>query len=195
MKQQRDVTGFSSREGEHMRSTHTARVLAIVVGLFLVGGSAFAQSISDSTTAPIGAMFNVGVTVWPGIQVVGDVGVNHKDDANIGTATGGVRYVFGVEPSGSVKPFVEALAGAGFLNASGFDTETAFAWGVGGGMDIKAIAGPGLRVQVNYFHMQKYGVSINEVRLGLGLSFGNKLFRAAGGWAPSWLKGSGSVPE
>ena len=96
-----------------------------------------------------------------------------------------------VQSAGRVTPFVEALAGAGLINASGFGTQTAFAWGVGAGTDVNAIGGAGLRVQVNYFHMQKYGVAINEVRFGVGLSFGNKLFRAAGGWAPSWLKASG----
>lgn len=133
----------------------------------------FAAPPADyTTTSPLGVMGNVGIPVFGGLLVVGDVGLNHKNESgagiNVATITGGLRYVVGVDPSGTVKPFVEGLAGIGVLNAPDYGTHKGFAWGVGAGVDVMALRWAGLRVQVNYFHAQL----------------------ESGGWAPSRLKAS-----
>jgi hypothetical protein len=171
------------------------RVLAVVVLALSVGGSAFAQSDSASTTAPVGAMFNVAGTVLSGFQVVGDVGYVYKDGFSLTTYTGGVRYLISVDPTGRVTPFVEALAGGGRIGMGDVGSATGVTFGAGAGVDVKALSAAGLRLQVNYFHTQKYGVAIHEVRFGVGVSFGNKLVKVAGGWAPSWLKATGNQEE
>ncbi len=174
-----------------MRKVVMGRVLAGVAVLCLMGAPAFAFPVGDSTTnAPAGVMFNVGAAVFPHVQVVGDFGYNRKDGGSFTTYTGGLRLMVPIDPTGRVTPFVEALAGGGHRNF-GYGWTNATTFGAGAGVDLKAITSTGLRLQVNYFHTQKYGIAIQEVRFGVGVSVGNLLFRAAAGWAPSWLKQTG----
>lgn len=174
-----------------MRRLLVGRILAVVFLSLLVAGPALAAPplTSESTTAPVGVMFNVGVNVLPNVQVVGDLGYNHKDGGSLTTFTGGARYLIPADPTGRISPFVEGLIGGGRIDL-GFGSATGVAFGVGGGADIKAYQDANVRVQVNYFHTQKYGITFHEVRFGVGVSYGNKLFKAALGWAPSWLKAS-----
>ena len=104
-----------------MRRVSMGRILAVATLGLLVAGPVFAQTSDYTTTSSLGVMGNVGVSVIHGISIVGDLGINHKNESgaglNVGTVTGGVRYAFGIDPSGTVKPFVEGLAGIGVLNA------------------------------------------------------------------------------
>jgi hypothetical protein len=142
-------------------------------------------------------MGNAGISLIHGIAVVGDVGINHKNESgagiNVGTITGGLRYSIGVDPSGTVKPFVEGLAGFGVVNAPDYGTHKGFTWGVGAGVDVMALRWAGVRAQVDYFHMQmeNSGPTVSQVRFGIGICLGGRV-KVAGGWAPSRL--SGSVP-
>lgn len=182
-----------------MRRAFAGRVLAVAVLGLLVAGPVLAQPADYSGNSSLGVMGNVGIPVFGGIQVVGDVGINHKNDAgagvNFGTVTLGGRYVVGVEPSGTVEPFVEALAGVGILNAPDYGTHKGFTWGVGAGVDVMALRWAGVRVQINYFRTQleNNGPTLSQVRFGIGLSLGGRL-KAAGGWAPSRLRAT-SIPD
>ncbi len=176
-----------------MRKILVGRILMVVAAVLLVSGPVCAQSGEYTATSSLGVMGNLAIPVFGGLQVVGDVGINHKNESgagiNVATITGGVRYVIGVEPSGTVKPFVEGLAGVGVLNAPDYGTHKGFAWGVGAGVDVMALRWAGVRLQVDYFHTQleSGGPALSQVRFGIGLCLGSKV-KAAGGWAPARLK-------
>ncbi len=179
-----------------MRKFIVGRVLMVVAAALLVSGPAFAAPPADyTTTSPLGVMGNVGIPVFGGFQVVGDVGINHKNESgaglNVGTLAFGGRYVIGIDPSGTVKPFVEGLGGIALLNAPDLGTQKGFTWGVGAGVDVMALRWAGVRLQVNYFHTQleSGGPTLSQIRFGIGLCLGSKV-KVAGGWAPARLKAS-----
>jgi opacity protein-like surface antigen len=154
----------------------------------LLAGPVFAQDIvvaggwapqwisasGNSTTAPMGVMFNVAGSVLPNIFIVGDLGYAHKDGASLTTFTGGVRYAIPMSDA-KARPFVEGLVGGGNVSGVGGYSGTGIAFGVGGGVDVKALENVNVRLQVNYFQTRKYGVGINEVRFGIGISGGTKI--------------------
>ncbi len=182
-----------------MRKVVVGRVLIVAALALLASGPVMAQTTSTdySATSALGVMGNVSVGLLRGVELVGDFGFNHKNESgagiNIATVTGGARYVFAVEPSGTVKPFVEGLVGVGVLNAPDLGTEKGFTWGVGAGTDIMSLKWSGLRVQVNYFRMQlPNSVTLSQIRFGLGLSLGGRV-KTAGGWAPARL--SATIPN
>ncbi len=166
-----------------MRRVSVGRILAFVALALLLAGPAHAQGIvvaagwapsylsaeGSNTTAPVGAMFNVAGSVLPFAKIVGDLGYLRKDGGTMITGTGGVR--FGIPTAGvtKVSPFVEGLVGLGYLSANG-GSNTGLAYGVGAGVDIKAVPMVGLRLQANYFRTRQMGVSFNQFRLGLGIS-------------------------
>jgi opacity protein-like surface antigen len=93
-------------------------------------------------------------------------------------------YTFMVGPQvsgemGSLRPFARALFGGARLNADasvggigGGDGDTAFAWALGGGLDLKVA--PRVRVRVGQFDylMTRFGGSTqNNVRYSAGLVF------------------------
>lgn len=183
-----------------MRKVRVARMLMVAALALLVAGPVFAQdkeitvaggyagswySVSfGSTTAPVGFMINVAGTVATNIQIVGDFGLNHASNvedtgvnANFLTGTGGVRYLFS-QVGDQAKPFVEGLVGLGYISA-GFSgptgRQTGVAFGVGGGVDIKAKNQIGVRLQLNYFLNRIDGMNLSEVRFGVGISLHNKI--------------------
>ncbi len=179
-----------------MRKVSFGKVLSVLALAFLVAGSAFAQdkgivvaagwapsyvSVSGgSTTAPIGVMFDVAGTVAPNIQIVGDFGYNYKSESGASvsflTGTGGVRYVI-PQAGGKATPFVEGLAGLSYLSAAleGLSgSQAGLAFGVGGGVDVKATDKLNVRLQANYFLNRISGVTINEFRFGVGISTSTK---------------------
>ena len=183
-----------------MRKVLVGRILVVVAAALLVSASAFAQSTEYSTSTSLGVMGNVGIPVIHGISVIGDLGISHKNESGAGindaTITGGLRYTVGIDPSGTVKPFVEGMAGIAVLNAPDYGTHKGFAWGVGAGVDVMALHFAGLRAQINYFHsqMESGGPTVSQIRFGLGLCLGSKV-KVAGGWAPSHLKATISSVE
>jgi hypothetical protein len=166
-----------------MRKFSVGRVLAVVVLALLVAGPVFAQdkdivvaggwaptyvfANGANEFAPIGLMLNVGVPVVSNVQIVGDFGWNYKNSEHLVTGTGGVRYVVS-QGKGKPAPFVEGLAGLGYVNGG---PGAGFAFGVGGGVDVplssNAIA---VRAQINYFRLQISGVGFNSIRFGIGIS-------------------------
>ncbi len=166
-----------------MRKVSVGRVLAVVALALLVAGPVFAQgkdivvaggwaptylfANGANEFAPIGVMFDVGVPVASNVQVVGDFGWNYKNSEHLVTGTGGVRYVVS-QGVGKPAPFVEGLAGLGYVNGG---PGAGFAFGVGGGVDIPmSNKGIAVRAQVNYFRLQISGVGFNSIRFGIGIS-------------------------
>jgi opacity protein-like surface antigen len=138
-----------------------------------------------STTAPLGLFGDVAVSVTKNIQIVGDFAYARKSniedsgvDASFLTATGGGRYVIPTGSNGKVSPFVEGLVGlsyisAGIEEASG--SQTGFAFGVGGGVDVQASGKLNVRLQANYFLNRISGMNFNEIRFGIGISIASKM--------------------
>jgi hypothetical protein len=184
-----------------MRENSVGRILAVVALALLVAGPVFAQDKSlvvaggwapqyltangGSTTAPLGLFGDVAVSVTKNIQIVGDLGYAHKSNiedsgvnASFLTATGGGRYVIPSGGNGKMSPFVEGLVGlsyisAGFGEASG--SQTGYAVGIGGGVDVQASGKLNVRVQANYFLNRISGMNFNEIRFGIGISAASKM--------------------
>jgi hypothetical protein len=162
-----------------MRKVSIGRVLAVLALALLFAGPAHAQGIvfaggwapqwvdaqGTSEFVPLGLFVNVAGTVAPNVQIVGDLGWGRKNGDNLTTFTGGVRYLI-PQSGGKATPFIEGLVGGGNITGGG----TGFAFGVGGGVDVKAMDQVNVRFQVNYFMTRVSGVNINEVRFGIGIS-------------------------
>lgn len=172
-----------------MRSLSIGRVLAVVALVLLVAGPVAAQEkqivvaagwapqwvsiAGDSATVPAGLMFNVAGTIVPNVLIVGDFGYGRKSGDSWLTATGGLRYAIPMTDTTKASPFVEGLLGLGNASGGG-DSISAFTFGVGGGVDVKATGRVDVRLQLNYFYARKYGANVHEVRFGIGLSTASK---------------------
>ena len=71
---------------------------------------------------------------------------------------------------GRVRPFAEAMFGAGHVNATGVGTDTSFASALGGGFDYKLMRILAWRFQGDYVHTSFFGTGQNNVRLSTGLA-------------------------
>jgi opacity protein-like surface antigen len=168
-----------------MRRVSVGCILAAVALVVLVARPAHAQKVvvaagwaptwwlspgGTTTTVPVAAMFNVAGTVFPQVQVVGDLGYTRKAGGTHVTGTGGVRFVIPA-PATKASPFVEALAGVGYLTASGNGgSDTGLAYGAGAGVDCKVAPVVAVRLQFDYFRVQHFGVGYNQLRVGIGIS-------------------------
>ncbi len=89
------------------------------------------------------------------------------------------NFLFGPQINlghGKLSPFVHGLAGVSHGSAAGV-TDDAFAWAVGGGLDIKANDSIAIRIgQVDYLGTHFSGYTQNNFRFsaGLVLRFGSK---------------------
>ncbi|HEY6767512.1 MAG TPA: hypothetical protein VI386_22370 [Candidatus Sulfotelmatobacter sp.] len=82
------------------------------------------------------------------------------------------NYLFGPRVSasvGPVRPFAEALFGAGHVNANGAGSDTSFATAIGGGLDYRIIRPIAWRFQGDYVQTRFFGNTQNNVRLSTGI--------------------------
>jgi hypothetical protein len=83
-------------------------------------------------------------------------------------------FLFGPRVSmsvGKVRPFAEALFGAGHVDTNGFGSDTSFATALGGGLDYKIIRLIALRFEGDYVQTRFFGTTQNNVRLSTGIVF------------------------
>ena len=116
--------------------------------------------------------FNGSLAVNPtsSFGLVADVGAHYGPlDSSLYTLTGGPQ--FNLRRSRATL-FVRGLAGAARLGSLG-DGVTAFAFGGGGGLDVKVAKGVSIRAgQVDYFGFRTQGVTANSFRFSTGVVFG-----------------------
>lgn len=167
-----------------MRKVSLSLILAVVAVALLSAGPAHAQAIEvaagwapsyltaegSNTTAPAGVMFDVAGSVLPAVKIVGDLGYLRKNGGSLLTGTAGVRFVVPTMGLAPVSPFVEGLVGLGRLGDPDGTSDTGLAYGVGAGVDVKAAPMVRLRLQLNYFRTQQFGVNYNQFRFGLGIA-------------------------
>lgn len=82
------------------------------------------------------------------------------------------NYLFGPRVSVSIakiRPFAEAMFGAGHVHVNGITSDTSFATAVGGGLDYKLLPLLAWRVQGNYVHTHFFSATQNNVRLSTGI--------------------------
>jgi len=82
------------------------------------------------------------------------------------------NYLFGPRISVSItkiRPFAEALFGAGHVHVNGITSDTSFATAVGGGLDYKLFPLLAWSVQGDYVHTHFFSVTQNNVRLSTGI--------------------------
>lgn len=104
---------------------------------------------------------------WLG--VVGDVSGHYVENVNLHLFLVGPRFSY--RKGERVTPFAQTLVGAIRLGGSDFDN-TAFAWTVGGGFDIKVSRNVAVRIiDANYVLLRDNGVSAHNGRLSTGLVF------------------------
>jgi len=70
---------------------------------------------------------------------------------------------------GRVRPFAEAIFGAGHVNANAFGTDTSFATAIGGGLDYRLIRLVAWRFQGDYVQTRFFNTHQNNVRISTGL--------------------------
>lgn len=126
------------------------------------------------TTNGISGSFDYNANRWVGI--VWDMGVYHGEQRGAGVTA--ATYAFGprlwLHLSGTEKflPFAQMLFGGSHIPGS-----NPFAFGVGGGVDIRIGDGPfAFRPQFDYFGLHPSGGTINSERFSLGIvyNFGSR---------------------
>jgi opacity protein-like surface antigen len=70
---------------------------------------------------------------------------------------------------GKIRPFAEALFGAGHISTNGAGSDTSFATAIGGGIDYKIIKPVAWRVQGDYVQTRFFGTTQNNVRVSTGI--------------------------
>jgi opacity protein-like surface antigen len=82
-------------------------------------------------------------------------------------------FLFGPRVSvsvGKLRPFAEALFGAGHVSVNnGFGSDTSFATALGGGVDYRLIHGIAWRVQGDYLQTRFFNRTQNNLRISTGL--------------------------
>jgi hypothetical protein len=82
------------------------------------------------------------------------------------------NFLFGPRVSvsvGKVRPFAEALFGAGHISTDGFGSDTGFSTAVGGGLDYHLVPLVSWRVQGDFLNTRFFGDSQNNFRLSTGI--------------------------
>ncbi len=82
------------------------------------------------------------------------------------------NFLFGPRvsvPVGRLRPFGEAMIGAGHVHVNGFSSDTSFATALGGGVDYKLIPAIAWRLQGDYVHTHFFSIAQNNVRLSTGI--------------------------
>ena len=86
------------------------------------------------------------------------------------------NFLFGPRVSvsvGKVRPFAHALFGAGHISTSGFgfsDSDTSFAYALGGGVDYHLIPLISWRVQADWLQDRFFSNTQNNVRISTGIA-------------------------
>lgn len=123
-----------------------------------------------------------GVDFAQTFSVTKRVGITADASVSVGTSVhdkvlltlmGGPRYSF--KNSSRVTPFVRALGGLGYFRSPslfGTKGDGAFAYSVGGGIDVKASKSISLRlIQLDYLRTNVFNQGQNNVRIGAGVVF------------------------
>ena len=110
--------------------------------------------------------------------LTGEVSANFSNNgsgANLYTAMGGLTLQARNE---KFQPFVRGLAGASRVKSGNpfgnflDNSDTGFAFAVGGGVDIKVADNLAIRViQADYMQTRHFGARVDNLRLGAGLRF------------------------
>lgn len=83
------------------------------------------------------------------------------------------NFLFGPRVSfsvGKIRPFAEALFGAGHVSVNnGVGSDTSFATALGGGLDYKIIKPIAWRFQGDYVNTRFFGTSQNNLRISTGI--------------------------
>ena len=82
------------------------------------------------------------------------------------------NFLFGPRVSVSVskiRPFAEALFGAGHVNANAAGSDTSFATAIGGGLDYRLLKPIAWRFEGDYVHTHLFGNTQNNVQLSTGI--------------------------
>jgi len=157
----------------------------LYLGLVSLAAPAFAQSrdpfFSDvsanfdfvyhqqDTTSNLGAHFDFARTIKrdvPFLSVMGEIGVNHFDDANVSSYLAGVRLRF-PNASPRVLPFAQIIGG---LYHCGPCDVNDFATQLGGGVDIKMPKNNWrIRAQLDWRHIFDEFEDANAVRVSAGV--------------------------
>lgn len=122
--------------------------------------------------------------VLPFIGIVADLSANYGDlnfpvvcitppcPASVSVNSHIDNLLFGPRvsvPVGPVRPFAEALFGGAHVSTHGFGNDTAFATGIGGGLDFRLLRVLAWRFQGDYIHTRLFNAPQENVRLSTGL--------------------------
>ena len=140
---------------------------------------------ADNTINTNGWEASVEGKVFPFIGIVADFSQHYGSEdfpiavpaGDTGSATANLgiheqNYLFGPRVSfsvGRIRPFAEALFGAGHVNANGAGSDTSFATALGGGLDYRIFRPLAWRFQGDYLQTRFFGNTQNNLRLSTGI--------------------------
>ena len=117
----------------------------------------------------VGVAVDVAKNLNPNIGVVGEFGLNTFDGYNIQSYLGGVRFSPAVQAS--FQPFVQALVGLERFGGEGFESESAFAFQIGAGVEVPVNDSLRFRAQYDFRRTDYDGEGFNGHRFGVGVVF------------------------
>jgi opacity protein-like surface antigen len=120
----------------------------------------FLREEGDDTGA--GVAIDVAKGLTPSIAVAGEFGYNSFDGYSITSYLGGLRFTPAIEAP--VQPFVQALFGLEHCC-----DQNAFAFQLGGGVEIPVSESLKVRGQYDYRHTRYDGEGFNGHRFGVGV--------------------------
>jgi hypothetical protein len=122
--------------------------------------------------------------VLPWVGIVADFGGNYGSERipiactgpgpcpNLNVNIHEYNFLFGPRVSvsvGKMRPFAEALFGAGHISTNGAGSDTSFATALGGGIDYHLIPLLAWRLEGDYVQTRFFSTTQNNVRLSTGI--------------------------
>jgi hypothetical protein len=138
-----------------------------------------ADLVPDNRTNLNGWDASIEGKVFPFVGIVADFSGHYGSQTvpavGLNASVAQHDFLFGPRVSTSVgkyRPFAHALFGASHISesATGFpNSNTAFAYALGGGLDYRLLRLIGWRLQVDFLQTRFFSVSQNDVRVSTGL--------------------------
>jgi opacity protein-like surface antigen len=175
------------------------KVVAIACGLLLCASLASAQVPSGNVfvgysyfSADQSSSGRANLTGWNGslegkvlpfVGIVADISGHYGTEnfpavcvsipcSNIDVNIHEHEFLFGPRVSvkvGKIRPFAEALFGAGHISTDGAGSDTAFATALGGGIDYSLIPAVAWRLEGDYVQTRYFSTTQNNVRISTGI--------------------------
>ncbi len=146
-----------------------ACMILLSVGAFAQKGEAYI-GFSHFTTGKNGWNGDLGYNLGKTITVDGDFGGYYSHNNTIHSFMGGVR-VQAPQRRRGFNPWGRFLLGGSHVSSLSGNSNTAWSWALGGGVDTSVYRKIGLRLSADAFHTHFYNNGDLHLRLGAGVVY------------------------